>query len=291
MVAQFTPFELCNPRLPRVEVASVWFDRTAMGGAETVQRYSTDTAVGTAMDISERAAKARSANANHLRDLVWTLHNGRELSQFDFWRFFVDVQSFQQPDAIVFDSPDHLWTISENLSRNLVAHAEAEAFVSAKGRVKILDSLFEFYLGGDGVEPENEVSIDEVRQFLLARVTKYVVFRIRLRKPSNSFEAPSTQSWVHSFMLWTGISPPMVVTQLHVTFTTNRSLGEKNVYSRSRFVRHCRRQLDRRPFHHDGQSRLSYYSSSARLPYHGRRERLCLASAGRQGTLDRASSR
>jgi hypothetical protein len=236
------------------------------------------TAVGTPIALLSHSDVVDAAWLKQVRELIAILAGDGELSQRTFWRFYKDVQGGRQPDVRIMDGHKRLTAIEAKAHRNRVAHGveQAEAYVSAKDRTKILSALEMLCLSNSG----DEVSLAELQEVLATAVAEHIVIRIRFKGTFSASGVPSTQAWVHGFVLWTGISPPVVVKQLFVPLTTDDVLGESRVNFRYCSVRHRRGYLDGRAFRSDGQGRPSHRSSFARRPHPGRREHLCQSQSG-----------
>jgi hypothetical protein len=233
------------------------------------------------------ASMILSPNADHSRGLAALLERlalgeSEGLSQREFWRLYQDIQGGKGPDLYLVDGQQRLVAVDFKAIRNSMAHGveETQAWLSARDRAEILATLTHFYSG----LPDEGTSITALRAVLAAQVGKRLVVRVCLPRRPVIFDVPSTQSWVHHFMLLTGISPPVVVTPKPFAFTTNLH-GDFRVPSRSCSVRYRRGRLDRWITVFDGQGRSSSRFSSARRPLSGRCERVCQPAARRQGAL------
>jgi len=252
-----------------------------------VTRYVDDLAAQKRAQTAVASLILSYPDADHIGCLAALLEGlalgeSQGLSQREFWRLYQGIRGGKGPDFWVVDGQHRLVAVELKATRNRIGHGveETEASLSAKDRAEILATMAHFYSG----VADARTSISELRAVLAAQVGKRLVVRVRLRRRPVIFDVPCTQSWVHNFMLLTGISPPVVVTPKPFAFTTNLH-GDFRVPSRSCSVRHRRGRLNRRFATFDGQGRSSSRLSPARCPLSGRCERVCRSAGRRQGAL------
>jgi hypothetical protein len=258
-----------------------------------VKQDGAHTAVVTVMERYDLRGRAACRQLEATRNLLAHLDCGEDLSQRNFWRFYHKVQDVQ-PDFLMLDGQHRVAVVEAKTHGDHAAHflekaeAKAEASISAKIRDELKAFLQELLCL---IEESENPSLVGIQEFLTTVIAKNVVIRIRFKRNCFSPNSPSTRRWVHSFMLWTGISPPAVVTQLFVPFMTSNASGDFCVYSRSHFVHNRRGCFDGWAFRSNGQGRSSSCSSFTRGPHPGRCERFRPPKNGWRRALHRRSSR
>jgi hypothetical protein len=137
--------------------------------------------------------------------------------------------------------------LDERLHQRRGDSVRATATISARAQNEVLKAVQSFLQ-----ENVSRVDVELVTQLRFALVEKLrELIRIRFvfaDKPDGS-EAPSTHTWVHSFSLWTGMSPPLIAAgapENGCNLASNR-FGEDNAsifrpnLSRYRKWYYCRR--------------------------------------------------
>jgi hypothetical protein len=254
---------------------------------------ASDTAIGlglqyVALDRERLYGAAGNGSFGLLRGYLADFAYGQRVSQRDFWRFHEILHN-------EFRAPNWLMPKGRASQPAPAAQDEFSLFgivglmrtVSARARNAVFEIFLDLARQANG---GRDVSVFEIQTAISAELRKQVRIRCLSLSGSAAQTAPSTQEWVHRFVLWTGISPPMGVTLL-VAPPMSLMSGESRDYQRSHPVRHRRDLLDWRAAPCDGQGRPSSRPSSARRPHLGRCERLRRAVGAGRGPLHRAGDR
>jgi hypothetical protein len=224
---------------------------------------TTESAIGAVWEHQAKfdpTSKAR-AKQQTMRELLEQITGRRRgVSQKGFWSFYAAAVAGIQPLYIV-DGQRRVSAIMEEPHRKWSSEAVAvwRSTLSARARADILDAFDrQLFL------VENEIFPIDLDAFLIDAVHARVVLTILFSYGACEPSIPSTEFWVHSFMLWTGISPPVPVTTDVLPFTKFRT-GDKNVPRyRPRSACHRRGNLDWWTSSRDGKSRPLHHSPSAR---------------------------
>jgi len=75
----------------------------------------------------------------------------------------------------------------------------------------------------------SDLSFSQLFELFKKEVTKVAVLRQRLARFIAIPSAPSTHAWVHEYLLWTGISPPVLLMNAERTLISKENTGESNV--------------------------------------------------------------
>ncbi|MBI3675049.1 MAG: hypothetical protein HY243_00325 [Proteobacteria bacterium] len=252
--------------------------------AETVRPFSGVAA--SAINAEQITLAAGTGATTTVQSLVSGLLEDATVSQRKFWRFYDEILN-RQPDVVIFDGQQRLIAFEFKRARNSLVHGTdpAVAYLSAKHRAEILSDITR-YVG----EVDRAVSLAELRVVLVSAVTPRAKILLSFVAVPFISGVPSTRAWVHSFMLWTGISPPRVVT-FSFSITTNATCGEINDHFGSQTICHRRRHFDRRTYPGNSRGRPSRRSSLASCSHAGRHKCFRQSRSNRGRSPRRASSR
>lgn len=208
-----------------------------------------------------------AAKVKTVRDLLSEFDgNYRAVSQKRFWDFF-EALNEDRGARLFFVDGQHRYSALKEL-----AHLEIEerewsfiaGMLSARARADILrqfDARF-----GTSID---QVALADLSEFLTDKVKSKVILSVRIGYCLSNAAVPSTEYWVHCFLLWTGVSPPVFVTRTF-PLTKHRTGGQDVPYFRSQSARHRRGYLDGRASADDGKGRPLRCSSPARRAQSGR---------------------
>ena len=211
-------------------------------------------------------------------------------TQRNFWQFHELIHYYM-------GMPDWLEPIQQKRRKSLVPSTsdgidfKANPYsavvwaVSTRARDVIASSLLEiaYRIAGD-----EHVTLEDVQASLTNQIRQLATMKAALVVALHLMEAPSTATWVHNFMLWTGKSPPVAMLQFNNSHMAT-NVGDIGENPRSYSARHRRGHLDGRATSFDGQSNLSSRVSSPRRELPGGRHRLL--DRGRSGQRTPACAR
>lgn len=251
-----------KPSVLKAEDAKVVF-------SDLITKQIATTATALFMENIKRAREKRLRTK--LRELMEGLHLHNTVRQEDFWEVYDQLLEESWSD-LYFISKNKNWVAVEpkDLRRSAKGPEKVEAYLSSKARIEVLSVLEYFYENYD-----DDVSIADLRVAFATEVAKRVVIRIRFGCGGFPSGVPSTEVWVHSFMLWTGISPPVSVTTRVLPFTKSYTGVTYVPRYRPQSAYHRRGRLDRWHSPRNGEGRSSHRASSTRCQRSERCERLC----------------
>jgi len=239
---------------------------------ELVLMFSSPAALTPWMERAQ-AAKDQKDRRSRIRNFLAHTNEALMVSS-DAFRVLEDAVHITKASGLFFVSPgaNPFTMTKELLHYEGLSELEAvEGFLSAKARRAIVEA-FEARFG----EMLDQVSLADLGAFLSQAIRRKNVLRLHLGYRRTEHAVPSTEFWVHCFVLWTGVSPPVVVTPT-LPLTPIRTGGHNVPYFRFQSSRHCRGHLGRRACAQDGQGRPLHHQSPARRARSGRYQRLCRA--------------
>jgi hypothetical protein len=249
-------------------------------------RIEADTAVGAAQDYLAKTRESTirtlhvSTNFDRLFDYAFDFCRSGVVSPQRFWDIHKIVHSDIKPNNILI-LHGRLHPFKGNLfvdNALLPAwrRATIEIDVSARARFWILKSFFGAL---DSTDDRNDLSLAKLQFVFDTELLKYITFRIVFNNLLDHSDAPSTHRWVHTHVLWTGISPPVAVNlvpNLRQSFTVLRHIGGHNVPDyRSNSSRNCGWLLNRGASDGHRECHLQHYSLVARGSQSRGRQRFC----------------
>ena len=190
-----------------------------------------------------------------LEELVCGYSVNSAITQKAFWELYDDLGV----------CAPKFWLIDGQHRLPAFGAKNTQLFMSETDRSEILSTLDYLFRNCT----DKTVLLSDVRALLAAEIRRAII-RTTYWLPKRRVNAPSTQQWVHTFMLWTGISPPVAETTRSVPFQANEPQGEIRDNSRSCLIRHSRQSVDRRTTTFNSRSRVSRGPPSARRWYAGR---------------------
>jgi len=263
----------------------------SLGAWATERVEPTSTGIRAVFELEERLTSQRYQG---WLKLVEDAAGERLISQRNFWRLHESLHRDIGPHNIAlvtnFDATTMGWKRFVDDSRGRIS--ANELVVSARVRSQILHSIVDILLAspdrGDDVDVA-EVKLAKVRAVFREELHKHGRVRTVSANQFDTKEVPSTHRWVHSFMLWTGISPPVAVNttpDARRKFTSTRCTGGHDVPD-YRFDpgRYRGRGFYRRPFQSERTGYFQSRPSSARIAQSGRRECLRTHSITAERTL------
>jgi hypothetical protein len=164
-------------------------------------------------------------------------------SQRNFWAFFFAIQNATSAREATVDGNHRFLTprlIGYPRHRGAGGPKKVETHLSARNRAHILAKIRAFYTGRE----TDPAELARLQRELAATVAAHATIRIHFGRPHSIVGVPSTEAWVHNFLLLTGISPPAVVTQAPASFTQSTD-GDIHVpHFRLWSASHHRRHVD-----------------------------------------------
>lgn len=207
-------------------------------------------------------------------------------SQRNFWQFHELIHYYM-------GVPDWLEPVQQKRRKRVfAAPSDAADFtvrpggsavwaVSTRARDVIASSLLEiaYRLAGDEI-----ITLEDIQGSLTSQLRLLATIKVAMVVPAPIAEAPSTSTWVHNFMLWTGKSPPVVVSHIKNVHTTIY-IGDVGENSRRDSARYRRGHLDRRASNLNRQSHPSHRLPTACCSHARRRVDLRNPARSRQRPL------
>lgn len=226
----------------------------------------TESAIGSVLERLEKynpVTRARAELESTRELLSHAVSNAKDLSSKDFWSVYTAVTKEKTPYII--DGQKRLSAIVDHaaLRSHPSDEVSVENSISARARTALLRTLDEhfYYFTGNA-----DLFLSEFKALFVEAVRAVVKVTIRFRRLIKLLSIPSTEYWVRSFMLWTGISPPLAVTKQNCSRSA-KSTGEFRAYPRSTSARHHRTKFDGRAPSFNGEGRASLRLPSACCSY------------------------
>lgn len=173
------------------------------------------------------ASEVRQAFGRQKRNGWWITWSSHQLFQIDFKKAVIDSARENAPllqlSKLVWDTANlNRFIYYAQLSRGKIDGQKRlgavsgliwdDYLVGARARSQIWRSVRNALgeeLDRDGEIDINQLDLDRARAVLDKALRKHTSFCLGVRYAIGLDAIPSTQCWVHGFMLWTGISPPV----------------------------------------------------------------------------------
>ena len=134
---------------------------------------------------------------------LWKLYDTLRLYTYNYDRLIGNI-------SVENDSPRY---VVDGQHRRL---AYAELTLSSRETERIFDTLRRAFFARQWA---SEHALAEIFEVLKTEVGKTATLSGFFLPFVDIFDIPSTHDWVHGFMLWTGISPPVLVTVTYASLT------------------------------------------------------------------------
>lgn len=233
-------------------VDDTWQAATAIVAAEEYWR-----------EIQESAVGQSNKKQFFSKEILHHLEQADD-SQKKFWHFYKFLQEVADSPAVIDASDFELLQYAILGGGRRLSYLGESFSLSAKGRGVALGFLRSIIVD----QSENDLTIADLFALFSSKVRKLGKLRNATSVLKDSEHVPSTHSWVHGFALWTGISPPVLVSlfaSLEASFANIEVLGEVRVYNfGSGAGRYRGWPFDRRPAKDFGAGHFQPRSSAAR---------------------------
>lgn len=203
-----------------------------------------DTSVGLTFEPYENARKCFD---EEYRIRLWTEFAEKPaVSQDAFWRFqkcfFSDWLDVRVPELERRSRVLH--AIGHFLLHASKRYDQTRLVLSARKRLEFIEHLSDVFKEGD----RELTRLSTLKRTAVELVRKEGTVQTVFKNPVLKQSAPSTEKWVHGFMLWTGAPPPVAVRSTLLSqrsnVTARLSGGHLVSHRRSQISRHRQRHIN-----------------------------------------------